>query len=320
MAAKTILADVCEHKKAGEFYFVHPDVIEIVEGWNARVDFSGEDELVAYIKENGVPGVLTVRKTQDRRLELAAGERRLRAVRRANAEGANIKAVQVQVAKKGINDIDLFLLDLSSNGGKPLTPTEEASAFKRLVAWGFDAKGISVKTGKSVSHVRNRLELAEASPEVQAAVNAGEITIGQAQKIAKESDGKIDNQKQELTKARAKPKARKLVLSFKKGDLRETGFKGASCEPLRKVLSDPEILTAIHHAGFDAESIRITINPVKPNQKPLWEQEPDEDGRYCCPECGEKVDKPDLCGPCYEAAAKEHRQNVVRERAVLSEG
>ncbi len=317
---KHVLGDVCEVVRRSDVFHIAPDHIEIVEGWNPRRDFDGEEDLVEFIKAGGTLPPLLVRKTLDKRLELVDGERRLRAALRAISEGAELQSVPVIVARRGAGEAELFFTAIASNGGKAFTATEEAAAFRRLANWGIDVRVIAARSGKSVSHVRNRLALADASPEVKAAVDAGDITIGQAQKIAKESDGKIDNQKQELTKARAKPKARKLVLSFKKGDLRETGFKGASCEPLRKVLSDPEILTAIHHAGFDAESIRITINPVKPNQKPLWEQEPDEDGRYCCPECGEKVDKPDLCGPCYEAAAKEHRQNVVRERAVLSEG
>jgi hypothetical protein len=109
-------------------------------------------------------------------------------------------------------------------------------------------------------------------------------------------------------------------LSFKKGALRETGFKGASCGPLWVKFQDRDFLSDIRSAGFDPESIRITINPAKPVTKPLWEQQPDENGQYTCPECGAKVEKPDLCGPCYDAAAAEHKRQTVRDRAALSEG
>jgi ParB family chromosome partitioning protein len=262
MGAKTVLAGVCDYKRGGEFFIINPDVIEIVEGWNARKDFSGEDELVAYIKANGVPEPLRVRKTKDSRLELISGERRLRAAKRAIAEGAELQGVPVIVAKRGANDADLFINDMCSNAGKPLTPTEEAGAFKRLVNWGFDVKEIHTKTGKSISHIRNRLELAEASPEVQAAVDAGQINIGQAQEIAKASDGNIDEQSQALKKAKAKPKKQKLVLTFKKGRLNHTGYKEKSCEPLKDVFRNPDIIQAISEAGFDPDSIRVTINPV----------------------------------------------------------
>jgi ParB/RepB/Spo0J family partition protein len=318
MPAKHVLGDVCDVVRRSDIFHIDPDHINVVDGWNPRTDFEGEADLVASIKERGVMEPLLVRKTKGKQLELIAGERRLRASLRARAEGADIKSVPVIVAKRGTNDADLFADAILENSGKPFTPTEESAAFRRLANWGYDAKMIAARSGKSVSHVRNRLQLAAASPDVKAAVDAGEITVGQATTIAKNSDGKIDDQKNELKKAKTKPKARKLVLSFKKGDLRETGFKGGTCEPFRKLLLDPEFMQAIHHAGFNAESIRITIDPTKVEPKPLWEQEPDEDGRYCCPECGIKVDAPDLCPDCYKAAEAEHKKNAVPKRAGLN--
>lgn len=166
---KHVLGDVCEIVKRSEVFHIDPVHIIVVDGWNARTDFSGEDELVAYIKENGVPEPLRVRKNIiEKTLELVSGERRLRAVKRAIEEGCDIKSVPVIVVPKGLNDSDLLVSDLGSNSGKALTPIEEAGAFKRLVGWGLEIKDIAKKTGKSVSHVRNRLELSNASLEVQA--------------------------------------------------------------------------------------------------------------------------------------------------------
>ena len=268
MAAKHALGDVCEVVKRSDVFHIDPKHIEVVDGWNARTDFSGEDDLIASIKERGVVEPLIVIKTSDKRLELVDGERRLRAALKAREEGAEILSVPVMVAKKGTSQADLFFDSLTVNTGKPFTPTEEARAFKRLTNWGFDSKTIAARYGCSVSHVRNRLELSEASPEVQTAVNTGEITIGQAQEIAKEADGKIDRQSQELSKAKATPKERKLVLSFKKGKIRQTGYKDASCDPLKDIFQSPDLIESIEAAGFDPQSIRVTINHVSSESSP----------------------------------------------------
>ena len=268
MAGKHVLRDVCEVKRRSDVFHIDPKDIQVITGWNARLDFEGEDELVASIKERGVLMPLLVRKTDDGRLELVDGERRLRATLRARAEGAEIVSVPVIVAKRGTNEAELFIDSILSNNGKPFTPTEEAAAFKRLEAWGYTVKGIANKTGKSENHVRNRLELAEASPEVKAAVDAGEITIGQAQEIVKKSDGSINRQNQELIDTKNKPKQRKLIFSFtKKGDLKKTGFDG-ECEPLTDILKSPDLLDAIRTAGYDPESIRVSIKPVAPAVDP----------------------------------------------------
>ena len=268
MPAKHVLGDVCDVQRRSDVFHIDPELIQVVNGWNARFNFDGEDELVASIRERGVLKPLLVRKTEDKRLELVDGERRLRAALRARAEGAEIASVPVMVARRGTNDAELFVDSIVSNQGKPFTPTEEAAAFKRLKAWGLEVKTIALKTGKSASHIRNRLELAEASPDVQAAVDAGEITIGQAQEIVKQSDGRLDRQGQGLDQAKSRPRQRKLVLSFtKSGALRKTGFDG-ECKPLADIFESPNLLDAIRSAGFDPDSIRVSIKPAAPSIDP----------------------------------------------------
>jgi ParB family chromosome partitioning protein len=217
--------------------------------------------LVELIKERGVPGVLLVRKTDDNRLELIDGERRLRATIRARKEGAEIPGVPVKVAKKGTNEINLFYDAINANGGKDFLPTEEADAFKRLRNWGVEVKDIAINTGRSIGHVRNRLELAEASPDVKAAVNAGEITIGDAQVIAKTPS--VDGQRAALKKKQVAPKSRKQVFKIKNGIVHQTGFKDRVCKPIRDILANPQLLDQIKEQGFDPGSLRLTIDPVE---------------------------------------------------------
>ena len=257
MAAKTALSGICEYRRGGEIYIVHPEVINIRDGWNARTDFSGEDELMAYIEANGVPGVLEVCKTEDGRLELVDGERRLRAVKRLKDEkNIEIEGIQITLVKRGTNEIEQYLSHMTRNEGKPFTPTEEAACYKRLIGWNLTVNQIHERTGKSVSHIRNRLELSNATPAVNEALSSGEITISQAQQIAKEPS--VDGQNDALGKA-GKPRSRnRLIIRWKDGRLKRTGIKGAACEPLENIISD-ELKQAVFDAGYDPATIRIIV-------------------------------------------------------------
>lgn len=260
---KTILATVCDVHRRSDIFHIDPEVIEVEPDWNERTDFSGEDEMVESIKENGVIKPLLVQKTSGNRLLLRDGERRLRATKRARREGAEIQSVPVIVLNTKATESDVYFQSLLSNEGKPFTPVEEARAFRRLIGWGFTVEQIAKRLGKSATHVRNRLELAGASPEVQEAVVNREITIGDAHDIVKESEGKIDRQKTELDRRKnrkAPGQRRKLIFSFKGDQVRTTGMKNAACEPIATVLQDDEFIRRIEAAGFDPKTIRISVD------------------------------------------------------------
>jgi len=195
---KYILKDVEGFQKRSDLFHVDPGSIIVLDSWNDRTDFSGEQELMDSIKENGVLKPLDVKKTKDKKLELVDGERRLRAVRKLIQSGTEIKSIPVIVYSSKVNEMELYLASLIGNTGKPLTPSEEANGFKRLLNYGFSVKDISKKVGRSDTHVRNRLELSYAIPPVKKAVDEKKITQNAARKIVKESDGKYEKQQQML--------------------------------------------------------------------------------------------------------------------------
>lgn len=256
MAAKHALGDVCDIVRRQDIFHIDPKNIQIVAGWNARTDFSGEEELMESIKEHGVMQPLTVRKTDDKKLELVSGERRLRATLRAISEGSEIKSVPIIMSKRGTNQADLFIKDLNSNNGKPLTPIEEASAYKRLVNWGYTAQEIATKTGKSISHVRNRLELSNASKDIQNSLDSGEITISEAQEITKKSGGDIDEQRKALKKKATTPKTRCVNYKFGKAN------KKNPCKPIEDLFLCDDFTRKLKEAGYDPETLKITIKPA----------------------------------------------------------
>jgi len=250
-------------KRGGEIFFVDPAVIKVDPTWNHRKKFAKMDELIASIKENGVKTPLKVRKTKEGVLVLVMGERRLRAVLQAIKDGFMIKSIPVVVARKDETELDLYVESIIENDSELPTPTEEAASFKRLVNWKMSVAEISKKTGRSISHVRNRLELANATPEVKAAVDAGEITVRDAQAIVAGSDGKVQAQSEALEDKLTEPKATRkkgLTLSFKDGEMKYSGLKNTECDPLSDLLIDCEFRDKLFHAGFDPYSIKIQIS------------------------------------------------------------
>lgn len=217
--------------KRRDVFEVDPRAIEIEAGWNPRTDFSGEDELMASIIENGVRVPLTVKAVGDR-IVLVDGERRLRATRRAIAEGAGIVSVPAMLSRRGVSDVEALLDSLIKNDGKPLTATEEAEAFRRLSAWGLTQQDIARRVGKSQGYVCGRLALVDAVPEVKEALNKKEITKKDAIKVVKKSQGSVAAQREGLVKAREDRRAG--AASGSGGN----GFKPMRADAIEKLIGE----------------------------------------------------------------------------------
>lgn len=264
---KHVLQDVKGfNKRGGEFFMVDPRVINVVEDWNHRMDFTGEEDLILSIVENGVKVPLLVKKTDDGTLELVDGERRLKAVLKAIDHGNDIKSIPVQVAKRGTPVHELYLESFIRNDSKPPTAIEEAMAFTRFVNWNFSIKEISVKVGRSESHIRNRLELNNASPDVKKALESGEISTRVANKIAKEPD--IDKQNETLKNKKSEPDPRKrpkpITVFFNDDKVKQQGGKqDVDITFLESVMNDMGFQQRLKDAGFNPVTLKISIEPLK---------------------------------------------------------
>ena len=200
-----------------DLFYVDPKSIVVVNGFNPRNDFSGEEELMNSIINVGVLEPLEVRKTKDNTLELVDGERRLRATLKAIEAGNDINSVPVCLVPQKTNEIDLLIRALTRNTGKPLTPVEEANSFKKLTGWGWKIEKIANFVGRSVPYIYKRLELCAASPELEKAINDKEITIAEAQAILNKTDGKIEEQKEVIQKVKEKKENKKVEIEAIKG-------------------------------------------------------------------------------------------------------
>ena len=150
------------------------------------VEQAGLEELSASIAEHGVLQPILVTQTATG-YRLIAGERRLRAAEMAGLE--RIPAV-VRTATE-TEQLEWALIENLQRSD--LNSMEEARAFQRLIdEFGLTHDDIAQRVGRARSTVTNTLRLLELAPEVQAAVEGGQITEGHARAIG----GVVDHELQ----------------------------------------------------------------------------------------------------------------------------
>lgn len=225
-------------------YFIDPLKITILAGWNPRTEFGTpeDEELKADIIENGVLDPLSVKKDPDGNIVLLHGERRLRAVLSAIADGKEIASVPCFVERNTISDSEAMFINLSKMKGKPLNPIEEAEAFQRLRAWGVPAYTIAKRLGKSAVFVYKRLLLVDASEELKQEIKDKGINLAEAEKIILKSNGNVEQQKVEIEKTKEKKEKIKAEKKEKKEQVETETItvKTMSRDQMQDVLRDFE--------------------------------------------------------------------------------
>jgi ParB family transcriptional regulator, chromosome partitioning protein len=136
------------------------------------------DELVDSIKEVGLLQPVVVRETSPGQFELIMGERRWRALQRA--EMTHIPAIV-----RATGDDDLLRDALMENlHREQLNPLEEAAAYQQLLDdFGATHEELAKKVGRSRPHISNTLRLLQLSPAVQRRVAAGVLSAGHARAL-----------------------------------------------------------------------------------------------------------------------------------------
>jgi len=135
------------------------------------------DELAASIREKGVIQPLLVRPSGSG-YQLIAGERRLRAARKA---GLN----ELPVVVRDVTDNEALQLALVENlQREDLNAIEEAHAYRRLQEeFGLRQEEVAGKVGKSRPAIANSVRLLLLPEEVQREVAQGKLPVGQARAL-----------------------------------------------------------------------------------------------------------------------------------------
>lgn len=179
---------------AGTFegYRLDPQSIEVQKGFNAR-DFSLPENqehvtnLAASIRIVGVQNPLVVRFAEGKAI-LVDGESRLRAVKQAIKEGAEIKSVPVIAEARHVSEEDRIASLLSRNTGKPLNMIERGEVFARLKNFGWTDADIATKTGITGAHVANILTLHSAPLAIKTMVTQAQVSATTALQTLREHE------------------------------------------------------------------------------------------------------------------------------------
>lgn len=153
---------------------------------NIRQDYGDLDSLAASIASKGILHPIRVRLSDDgSSATVVDGHRRFRAVQ---SLGALVLSVPCICETRGSNSESRIADMIASNGDqKPLTPLEQAEAFKKLIGFGWTEAKIAEQIGKSVSHVRQRIDLLSAPEDVRQAVMDGVIAVSTAKVLSSAS-------------------------------------------------------------------------------------------------------------------------------------
>lgn len=134
--------------------------------------------LTASVRELGVLQPLLVRPVSGERYELVAGERRLRAAKRAGLP-------TVPVLVRTVDDTSSLEHALVENlHREDLNPLEEAAAYQQLIEdFRLTHDQVATRVGKSRAAITNTLRLFQLPPSIQRAVADRQLSAGHARAL-----------------------------------------------------------------------------------------------------------------------------------------
>lgn len=141
-------------------------------------DEAALEDLSESIRQYGILQPLIVRRLPEKGYELIAGERRLRAARKAGLE-------KVPALVREYNDAEISEIALIENIQREnLNIIEEAEAYAFLMQnFQLTQEMLAKKVGRSRPHIANSLRLLELAEPVQDKLVAGELLMGQARPL-----------------------------------------------------------------------------------------------------------------------------------------
>ncbi|NSW45852.1 MAG: ParB/RepB/Spo0J family partition protein [Bacteroidales bacterium] len=145
-----------------------------------RTEFNEDalQELCESIKQLGVIQPITVRKINENKYQLISGERRYRASKMAGLD-------TIPAYVREANDQEMLEMALVENiHRQDLDPIEIAISYQRLIdECQLTQEQLSERVGKNRSTVANFLRLLKLSPEIQAGLRQGKISVGHARAL-----------------------------------------------------------------------------------------------------------------------------------------
>lgn len=224
-----------------------------------RKKFSEEKlkELADSIRNNGVLQPIIVRKVDNGKYEIIAGERRWRA-----AQFAEMDTLPV-IIRDDIDENELLKLALIENIQRDdLNPIEEAQAYQKLIhSYGLTQEEVAKMVSKKRSTITNSLRLLNLSINGQNALLNNEITMGHAKALlaldtAEDQDRFLREIKEKNWSVRD---VEKYIRTYKK--------KNKTDKPLSSINSIDPFITAIETELMEALGTKVSIEHSKKGGK-----------------------------------------------------
>lgn len=145
----------------------------------------GLEELADTILEHGLLHSLIGRQVRPGVYEFTEGGRRYAALGILIERGSITPDFEVSLQLRDLTDAGAIALGIVANTMREqMTPLQEADAFARALEGGLSHEDIAVESGKSLTAIRKRVELAtRLSPEARGMLEEGQISLGQAQAL-----------------------------------------------------------------------------------------------------------------------------------------
>ena len=167
------------------------DIDENAENWFAfcpRADEKLEDAWLEDLRANGVRQPVDAYRDGNS-VVLLEGRRRVRAARviwdEQTAAGVpESERVTVRVNVRKGSPVELFGFNVGSENRKSRSPMQRAALMLQAQKFGSDDKQIATMFSVSTQTVKNMLSLYDLAPDVQRAVDKGELPIREAIKLA----------------------------------------------------------------------------------------------------------------------------------------
>lgn len=152
----------------------------------SHFDEEALNELAESIRQIGIVQPITVRKLADKRYQLIAGERRLRA-------SAMAGLTRIPAYVRTADDVNLLEMALVENiQREDLDPIEVAISYQRLIEeCNLTQENLSDRVGKKRSTISNYLRLLRLPADIQLGLRTQKLTMGHARTLINMDDPAI---------------------------------------------------------------------------------------------------------------------------------
>ncbi|WP_042147673.1 nucleoid occlusion protein [Paucisalibacillus sp. EB02] len=213
------------------------------------------EELAKTINTHGIIQPIVVRKVEDGKFEIIAGERRWRAVQLLGWE--NVSAII-----REMNDTQTASVALIENlQREELTVIEEAVAYAKLLELqGLTQEALAQRLGKNQSTIANKLRLLKLPEQVQEALLRKHITERHARALIKLKDEEVQIKllqeivEHDLNVKQTEERINKLMNDQEKPKKRKPKLKGVNKDIRIAMNTIRQSLSMVSDTGIDIES------------------------------------------------------------------